>query len=68
MIPEPRRQDFEKIHELIQKTIPTLKPNILSGMIGYGTYPYRYASKKEGNGSLIALANQKNYISSISAL
>jgi hypothetical protein len=62
-IPEPRRQDVEKIHELIQKTLPTHKPLILSGMIGYGTYHYRYASGKEGDWSLIALANQKNYIS-----
>lgn len=62
-IPEPRRQDFETIHALIQKTVPSLKPHILSGMIGYGTYHYRYASGREGDWSLIALANQKNYIS-----
>lgn len=62
-IPEPRRQEFEKIHDLIQKTVPTLEPHILSGMIGYGTYHFRYASGKEGDWSLICLANQKNYIS-----
>ncbi len=62
-ISEPRRQDVEKIHELILKTVPTFKPRILSGMIGYGTYHYRYASGKEGDWSLIALANQKNYLS-----
>lgn len=62
-IEQPRRQDVEKIHELIQKTVPALKPHILSGMIGYGTYRFRYASGKEGDWSLIALANQKNYIS-----
>lgn len=62
-IPEPRRQDVEKIHEFIQKTLPSLKPHILSGMIGYGTYHFRYASGKEGDWSLVALASQKNYIS-----
>ncbi len=62
-IPEPRRADIETIHALIQKTVPSLKPHILSGMIGYGTYHYRYASGREGDWSLIALANQKNYIS-----
>ena len=62
-IPEPRRHDVEKIHALIQKTVPNLEPHILSGMIGYGTYRYRYASGKEGDWSLIALASQKNYIS-----
>ncbi len=62
-IPEPRRQEVEKIHRLIQQTVPMLKPHILSGMIGYGTYHYRYASGREGDWSLIALASQKNYIS-----
>lgn len=62
-IPEPRRHDVEIIHRLIQKTVPALKPHILSGMIGYGTYRYRYSSGREGDWSLIALANQKNYIS-----
>lgn len=62
-IPEPRRHEVEKMHTLIQQTVPTLKPHILAGMIGYGTYRYRYASGKEGDWSLIALASQKNYIS-----
>lgn len=62
-IPEPRRQYVQHIHELIQKTLPKLEPHILSGMIGYGTYRYRYASGKEGDWSLVALASQKNYIS-----
>jgi hypothetical protein len=63
MIDEPRRQDIETLHALIQKTVPNLKPRILSGMIGYGSYLYRYASGREGDWSLIALASQKNYIS-----
>ncbi len=62
-LPESRRQDFETIHELIKKALPSFEPHILSGMIGYGTYHYRYASGKEGDWSLICLANQKNYIS-----
>ncbi len=32
-------------------------------MIGYGKYHYRYASGREGDWSVIALASQKNYIS-----
>lgn len=62
-IPEPRRQEMEKVHAMIKKTLPAFKPHILSGMIGYGTYRYRYASGKEGDWSVIALASQKNYIS-----
>jgi hypothetical protein len=34
-----------------------------SGMLGYGTYRYRYASGKEGEWFVIGLANQKRYIS-----
>lgn len=63
MIPEPRKEEVKKLHELIQKTVPSLKPHILSGMIGYGTYHYRYASGREGDWALILLASQKNYIS-----
>jgi hypothetical protein len=33
------------------------------GMIGYGTYRYKYASGREGDWPVIALASQKNYIS-----
>lgn len=62
-IPEPRKQDVKLLHNLIQKNVPTLTPHILSGMIGYGTYHYKYASGREGDWSLIALASQKNYIS-----
>jgi hypothetical protein len=62
-LPAPRREEIEKIHQLIQKVVPSLTPHILSGMIGYGTYHYRYASGREGDWSLICLASQKNYIS-----
>ncbi len=60
---EPRQHEVRVIHELIQKNLPQLTPHIMSGMIGYGTYHYRYPSGKEGEWSLIALASQKNYIS-----
>lgn len=62
-IPEPRRSDIKLVDTLIREAVPSLKPHILSGMIGYGTYHYRYASGREGDWSLIALASQKNYIS-----
>ena len=32
-------------------------------MIGYGPYHYRYASGREGDAHLLALAPHKNYIS-----
>ena len=63
MIAEPRRQEIETLHNLIKKTLPNLKPHIISGMIGYGTYHYRYKTGREGDWSLVLLASQKNYIS-----
>lgn len=62
-IADPRRSEIEKLHALIQETVPDLKPHILAGMIGYGTFHYKYASGREGDWSVIALASQKNYIS-----
>jgi hypothetical protein len=63
MIDEPRRSEIQKIHEFIQKTVPDLKPHILYGMIGYGSYHYKSKSGRVGEWSVISLASQKNYIS-----
>ena len=64
LIADPERKaEIIKIDELIKKTVPDLKPFILAGMIGYGSFPYRGAGGKMGVWSLIALASQKNYIS-----
>ena len=38
------------------------------GMLGYGTYHYKYASGRQGDWMVIGLANQKNYISLYSCL
>jgi uncharacterized protein YdhG (YjbR/CyaY superfamily) len=63
MIDEPRREEITKLHEFIKKTVPHLKPHILAGMIGYGTFHYKSKSGREGDWSSVALASQKNYIS-----
>lgn len=60
---EPRKTDIHTLHELIKKTVPKLTPFMQSGMIGYGKYHYKYASGREGDWAIIALASQKNYIS-----
>jgi hypothetical protein len=60
---EPRRSQLKTLHELILKTLPTEKPFILSGMIGYGKFHYESKSGREGDWALIMLANQKNYMS-----
>lgn len=58
-----RRQDMQVLHELIQQEVPQFEPFMISGMLGYGKYHYKYASGREGDWSRLALANQKNYIS-----
>lgn len=63
LIDEPRRSQIQQIHDFIRKTVPGLKPYIAAGMIGYGVYHYRYASGREGDWAIVALASQKNYIS-----
>lgn len=63
LLVEPRRSEVEKLHDFIRKTVPGLKPYIMSGMIGYGKFHYRGKSGREGDWATIALASQKNYIS-----
>ncbi len=62
MIDEPRKSEIQKLHDLILKTVPDLKPFMISGMIGYGKFHYKGKST-EGEWCIIALASQKNYIS-----
>lgn len=62
-LPEERREALTLLHRAIRKAAPKLKPVIVYGMLGYGPYHYKYASGREGDGALICLASQKNYIS-----
>lgn len=61
-LPDERRADVTALHRAIRKAAPQLKPFMLSGMIGYGKYHYRYASGREGDWAIVALANQKGHI------
>src|SRR5689334_24429947 len=62
-IDEPRRSAIKNIHAMITKAVPKLKPSIQYGMIGYGSYHYKYDSGREGDAPIVALASQKGYIS-----
>lgn len=63
LIEEPRRAQIQKIHDFIRQTVPDLPPHLQSGMLGYGSYHYKYKSGQEGDWPIIAVASQKNYIS-----
>lgn len=62
-IAENRKKDIDFIHAFIQKSVPSLKPYFASNMIGYGSFYYLDSNKQKKDWPIIALANQKNYIS-----
>jgi hypothetical protein len=63
MLQEPRKSDIKALDAFIKKTVPKLKPFMISGMLGYGKYRYKSSSGREGDWAVILLASQKNYIS-----
>ena len=62
-VPKDRKNDIDFLNDFIQKTVPGLKPYFASNMIGYGSFQYLDAKKQKRDWPIIALANQKNYIS-----
>ena len=62
-IDEPRRGEIKKLHDFIKKTVPEFKPYMERSLIGYGKRHYKYASGREGDWPVVALASQKQYIS-----
>ena len=60
---EPRRSQVRQLHELIRTTVPELEPQIVSGMLGYGSYHYVYASGRYGDWPILGLASRKRAIS-----
>jgi hypothetical protein len=62
MVPADRKKDIDFLHGFIQKAVPKLKPYFASNMIGYGSFYYLDKKKQKRDWPIIALANQKNYI------
>jgi hypothetical protein len=62
-LPEARRGEVTRVHEIIRKVVPSLAPSIGSSMIGYGSYHYRYESGREGDAFRIGLSSRANGIS-----
>ena len=62
-VPEERKELIVYLHEFIQKVAPSLKPYFATNMLGYGSFPYRNYKKEPIEWPVIALANQKNYVS-----
>jgi hypothetical protein len=62
-LPEPRRDEVRVLHELIRREAPDLQPHMRSGIVGYGTYHYRYDSGREGDWFVVGLASRRAYVS-----
>lgn len=62
-----REPALRELDELIRRKAPSLERTMVSGMamnmVGYGMFHYKGKSGREGDWPVIALANQKNYIS-----
>jgi len=59
---EPRREQVQRVHDLIHRAAPKLTPHIDHGTIGYGTTPLVLASGR-GMMPVIGLASNKRAIS-----
>ena len=62
-VPKERKELVLFLHEFIKKTAPKLKPHFAYNMLGYGSFSYLNNKKENLEWPVIALANQKNYIS-----
>jgi len=62
-VPEDRKDLVLLLHKYIKKTVPKLKSHFAYNMLGYGSFPYLNYKKEKIYWPVIALANQKNYIS-----
>ena len=62
-VPSERKDMVLHIHNLIQKTVPNLKAHFATNVIGYGSFEYQNYKKERLSWPVIALANQKQYIS-----
>lgn len=62
-VPKERKELILFLHNFIKKTAPKLKPHFAYNMLGYGSFPYLNYKKEKINWPVVALANQKNYVS-----
>lgn len=62
-VPADRKETVLFLHSFIQKAAPGLKPHFAYNMLGYGSFKYSNYKKDIIDWPVVALANQKNYIS-----
>ena len=62
-VPAERSETVLFLHKFIQKAAPSLKPHFASNMLGYGVMKCLNHKKQEIEWPVVAMANQKQYIS-----
>lgn len=62
-VAEGRREDIQHLHDMVREEAPALEPTMAYGMLGYGSYHYKYASGREGDWLRIGIASNNQYIS-----
>ncbi len=62
-VPKERQELMFFLHSFIKKTVPKLKPYFAYNMLGYGFFSCLNYKKEKIDWPIIALANQKNYVS-----
>ncbi len=62
-VPKEWKDAMLFLHTFIQKSAPKLKPHFAYNMLGYGSFPYVNYKKEKLAWPIVALANQKNYLS-----
>lgn len=62
-VPPERKEIIDFLHDFIQKSAPQLKPHFAYNMLGYGSFPYKNYKNEMIGWPVVALANQKSYVS-----
>jgi hypothetical protein len=62
-LPLERKKTVEFLHVFIERAAPGLAPYFAYNMLGYGSFQYKNYKNQMIDWPIIALANQKNYIS-----
>lgn len=62
-LPEDRREIFDFLDTFIKENAPSLKPNFLYNMPGYGSFKCKNYKKEMIDWPTIGIASQKNYVS-----
>jgi hypothetical protein len=62
-VADERREDIDRLDQLIRETLPELEARVWEDGIGYGPFHYRYASGREGDAYRVSVASRKTGIS-----